>query len=453
MYQVFVPIDDREKPVGDRCYVPEDLFGELERRAAARTAEPQGWLLNGALYRGSLAWEATPERLSFTELRVMINLLVLGRQVHVRIPLGHEGVQLAAGGAVLEGRPLLMQWPMKGGDFEFNVADPGQYRLELSLKPEVQSRNDFAAFDLRIPRLATSRLELSVPRDAPAIDVLSAAGLVTRQIEPSRIVAQIGPADRLRIRWVEGAERGMGSPAINVDELLHLKVQPGAMVLESLWRLKVVEGRARQLCLAADPRLRLLPTDAARSWLARVETAADRPQRISFHLARPLAGQLALRADFLVADSQGVGNVRLPYLEATDARTVKRWLAVSIDPGMQFSQQGAERLQAVAVSAFQTAWGDAKIQPRFVHGLSSADPPWSLSVRPDPPRTAAEQTLTLGFGLGAIETFLEAQLTTRPGARFQYRIFAPKTWKSNWFPCGMTAPSASPDGPGDQTAR
>ena len=135
---MFIPIDDHEKPVGDRCYVPEDFYSEIQRRAASSTADAQGWLLAGALYRGTLAWEAAPEKLSFSELKITYDLRVFGRRIRVRIPLGHEGVQMAPGGAVLEGRPIGLTWPAADGDLEFDVADPGQYRLELAA-PDVKA--------------------------------------------------------------------------------------------------------------------------------------------------------------------------------------------------------------------------------------------------------------------------------------------------------------------------
>ena len=333
---------------------------------------------------------------------------------------------MTPGGAVLEGRAIGLTWPASGGGLEFEVADPGQYRLELSLAPDVQSRDGITTFDLRIPRLATSRLELATPGDAPAIEVPLAAGSVTREAEPPRVVAQLGPADRLRIRWPEGAERSTGNPAIDVEELLWLKIKPGAAVLETLLKFKVVRGHARQIRLAVDPHLQLLPSTSDGSWVGSMETAAGPLRRLTFQPAHPFTDSFSLRADFLMTDSIGVGNLRLPYLETIDVRTERRWLAVSVDPEMQFDQHAAEPLAAVAVPVFLAAWGAAATQPRFVYRLTSPDPAWSLSVQPSPAHTTAEQTLTLGFAPGKIQVFLDARLTTWTGRCFQYRIRAPK---------------------------
>ena len=298
------------------------LYSELERRAASGSTDSQDWLLTGALYRGDPCLGDCAEKLSFAELKITYDLRVFGRQVRVRIPLGHEGVRMAPGGAVLEGRAIGLTWPASGGDLEFEVADPGQYRLELSLAPDVQSRDGITTFDLRIPRLATSRLELAAPGDAPAVEVPLAAGSVsrlelaapgdapavevplaagsvTRDAEPPRVVAQLGPADRLRIRWPEGAERSTGNPAIDVEELLWLKINPGAAVLETLLKFKAVRGHARQVRLAVDPHLQLLPSTSDGSWVAqhgnggRSVATAHVPTRASVHRFVRVAGGLS----------------------------------------------------------------------------------------------------------------------------------------------------------------
>ena len=43
VHNVFIPTDAQEKPTGDKWYVPEGLFGQLQRLAAARSNPPQGW--------------------------------------------------------------------------------------------------------------------------------------------------------------------------------------------------------------------------------------------------------------------------------------------------------------------------------------------------------------------------------------------------------------------------
>ena len=424
VYSVFLPIDDKQQPAGDKVYVPEGLYGVLQRLAAARAKEPQGWQLTGAAYRTSLAWQAVPEELAMGELKVVFDLQVLGRNVDVRIPLAHEGVRLVPGGALLDGRPIQPDWPEGSDRLVFPVAEPGPCRVELSLRPVLQAAGGLVTFEMKIPRVAVSRLEAAIPQDAPGLEVPSALGPVVREGQPPRIAAELGPTDRLRIRWPQGAAPGPG-PALAVEELLWLKVNPGSVVLDALLKFTVVEGHARQFELAADPRLQRFPLEREHSPIAQVKELPGQPQTLRFELSRPVAEPFAVPLSFLLTKSSGVGNLRLPYLAVANARTTKRWMAVSVDPELQYEQQGGERLQAVAVPAFLAAWGGSKAQPAFVHAVSSPRPDWSLATRPVPPHTTAEQSLAVSLGPQGAQVILDARLLTRSGTAFQYKISAP----------------------------
>jgi len=277
---------------------------------------------------------------------------------------------------------------------------------------------------MKIPRVAVSRLEAAIPQDAPGLEVPSALGPVVREGQPPRIAAELGPTDRLRIRWPQGAGRGMG-PTLDVEELLWLRVNPGSVVLDALLKFTVVEGRARQFELAVDPRLQRFPLEGEHSLIAQVKELPGQPQTLRFELARPVAEPFAVPVSFLLTKSSGVGNLRLPYLAVANARTTKRWMAVSVDPELQYEQQGAERLQPVAVPEFLAAWGGSKAQPAFAHAVSLPRPEWSIATRPVPPHTTAEQSLAVSLGHQSAQVILDARLLTKSGATFQYKISAP----------------------------
>jgi hypothetical protein len=404
--------------------VPERFYSELERLAAAPPGEPQRVELAGAIYRGTLAWQSTPEELAVQDFRAIYDVRVEGRQVRVRLPVGGEGARLVPGGALLDGRPLAVRPGVEGG-LEFDVADPGQYRLELSFRPVLQTSGGMLGFEMQVPRIATAQLELAIPRDAPPIETPTALGTMTRQVDPSRLVVRLGPTDRLVLRWQERTGRVPGGAMLDVDQLLWLKIQPGAVVLETVLRCRMLQGRVRRMELAADPRLRLAPLEGDRSWLGHVETIPGVPQSFRFELAPTAPDQFTAELSFLLAERSGVGNLRLPQLEVSGARTTRRWLAVSVDPGLQHEQQGADRLQAVAVPMFMAAWGPAKSEPLAAYSLPTAEPSWSITTRPAPTRTTVEQTLTVHVGHAAAHVLLEAQLICQPGPRYQYRLLDP----------------------------
>ena len=233
MYRVLVPIDAKKKPTGGKVYVPEPLYQELYRRAAAPTEKPQGWLILGATYRGVLAAEAGSGRLAVDTLRAQYDLQVFGRATRVRVPLRAEGANLLPNGVLLDGRAIEPEWNPDATVLAFEVAEPGEYRLEVLLRPTMRGAVGPAGFDVAIPRVARSRLELTLPDDAPPVEVPSACGAVRVEKAPRRLsadrlakkdplclLADLGPADRLTVRWHEGAASGTVGPAVDVEQLV-----------------------------------------------------------------------------------------------------------------------------------------------------------------------------------------------------------------------------------------
>ena len=123
---------------------------------------------------GMGSWEATAERLVLTELTATFNLDVLSPSPSIRVSFGDEGPDLLSEGVLLDGRPIPFE--LQEGTLVFQAPEPGPHRLDLSLRPDTQTGETNSGFDLAIPRLATSRLDLMIPPDAPDIDVRSAVG-------------------------------------------------------------------------------------------------------------------------------------------------------------------------------------------------------------------------------------------------------------------------------------
>jgi len=424
VHQVFIPIDEKQQPVGDKYYVAETLFSRLQAMAPNPWEESRGCLIQSAVYRGTLRARAAPEGLALADFRASFDLEVIGRQVHVQIPLGRDGVEPLPDGITLEGRPIQPVWPDEDGALAFEVAEPGKYRLELALKAKAEGSGAGSLFDMRIPRLAGARLELSVPTDAPEIEFPSALGSVVREPDPARVVVRLGPTDRLQIHWPDAAQAG-DRPLVDVEQLLWLKFQPGSVVLDAQLSFKVLQGRVREVRLATDPRLQLFPGKSDPALVAQVSVSAGDPQLVRFELSRPVSDRLVLPVTFVLRGASGMGNYRLPLLEPIGARTTRRWLAVGADPALEPTPHEDKRLPSVAVPAFQAAWGGTRQAPLWVWELPSPRPNWSLSTRPVPARVTAEQRLLWSFGARTARALLEATVVSPPGAIFQYHVAAP----------------------------
>lgn len=425
VHRVFVPVDKEKQPTGEKCYVPQELYNQLHRRAAAAAAKPQGWMITAATYQGVLSKETSPERLVVEQLKASFDLQVFDLIARVRIPFLREGAILLPEGALLDGRVIQPEWESDGGVLVFEVREPGEYRLELSLRPTMRPGGAPAGFDLSIPRLATSRLELRLPPGAPPIEVPSATGSILYRDQPPRLVAELGPSDRLTVRWPDGTGPGETAPTVDVEELLWLKVAPGSVVVDARFKFKLIEGQVPQLQLATDPRLRLDRVEADGQPVDKPRTAAGQPQIVTLPWPRPDAKTTVVDATFLLKGTSGVGNLRLPALKALGARPTRRWLAVWVDPTLKYESQPSERQEAVAVPDFLGAWGAAPTQPSFAYRLGPDPTDWSMRTWPGEPQTTVEQTLALSFDRDGTEVHFDAELETTAGYNFQYRLTAP----------------------------
>lgn len=423
--RVFIPIDDDKQPTGGKYYVPVTFYDQLYRRAAEASEKPQGWLIAGATYRGSLAKAPTSDGLVVEELRASFDLKVFGGPGRVEIPLRREGVNLLPDGSLLDGRPIQPEWKPGGEGLTVDVSQPGRCRLELALRPTVAAAGTTSGFELTIPRLATSRLELALPPDAPAVEVPSAMGSIRRTVEPSQLVAELGPTDRLTVRWPGRNGSGAGAAAVDVEQLFWLSVRPGSVVVDAKLQFKVIEGHMQVIELAADPRLRLLPAHGADSPSVQIRTVPGQSQIVVLRWPQPVADTASVETSFLWTGSSGVGSIRLPQLQVRGARPTRRWLAVSVDPALEHELPSSGRFEALAVPDFLAAWGAAESAPLFAYRLGLDEDAWSMSTRPPETRTEVDQTLSLTFDRAEAEVHLDARLTTTAGYVFQHRVRAP----------------------------
>jgi len=423
-YRVLTPIDAEKRPVGDKVFVPEALYQTLYRRQSAPAAQG-GWLLADAEYRGVLGSETAPGRLTIDALHAQYDLRTFDRAVKVGIPFGAEGGGLLPTGVLLDGRELESHWDHASGALEFEAPEPGRHRLELWLRPRIHVEGDASWFAAAIPRVPAARLQLSLPAELPTVEVPSARGEVRMESHPPRLSAELGPADRLTVRWSEIASAATG-PAVDVQQLIWMKIRPGSVVAVVKFMFRVLDGQTRQIRLSVDPRLRLLPLMGDDPPTVQLGPETGQSRLLALQWPRPIADPTTLEATFLLSGATGVGKFHLPLIEVLDARCTRRWMAVSVDPALDHEeQQPAAPLEPVAISDFAASWGALETKPSAAYRLPAEASDWTVSTRPSEPRAVVDQTLTLSYGPKRVDVLLEARIAINSGYLFQYRLSAP----------------------------
>ena len=113
----------------------------------------------------------------------------------------------------LDDRAVQPEWETDGSALLLEIAEPGEYRLELTLRPTVQPGNRASGFDLAIPRVPTARLEFTVPAGGPRVEFPSALGAVRWEEVAVALDRRIGPQRSPRRQLADAAPAGARPPS------------------------------------------------------------------------------------------------------------------------------------------------------------------------------------------------------------------------------------------------
>ncbi len=406
-YRVFVPVDAEQRPTEGKLQVPEAFYRELHRRAAMREGGAGAWLLGDLCVQGELSRDVTRDQFTVDVLRMVGTLQVFAPDVRVRLPLRRDQTVLPAEVVMLDGEPVEARWSELGDALEFEVALPGRYRLELGIRP----RNTKRGVEMALPPAPSSRLELLVPPGAPEPTVLGALGQTRWQSDPRRLSADLGSTDRLAIEWIAPP-----SVAIDCDQLLWWRTAPGAASIDVRLRLRVVEGQTDQIAIVTEAALqpRFVPTDDGP--VMETELVGADSRRLLFRWPQPISGERSL--DFTLLPTAPTGVLWAPRIEVADARTTRRWLAVSLDPLLRGEAQDAESAELIAPSDFAAQWGGNLLPPSLALRLP-ANEPWRWRVSPRTATLDADQLHTVVVSEEAASVALDARVRPAGAAIFQ----------------------------------
>ncbi len=405
-YRVFVPVDDQQRPVEGKLQVPEAFYRELHRRAAIREGGAASWLLGDICYQGELSRDVSRDQFTVDLVRMTGHLQVFAADVRVRLPLRRDQTVLPTEVVSLDGEPVEARWDDSGEALEFDVASPGRYLLELGMRPRRSQRG----LEMAIPRSLSARIELLVPAGAPEPTVLGALGRVRWEREPRRLSADLGSTDRLAIEWISAPPA-----AIDCDQLLWWRTSPGAAELDVRLRLRVVEGRTDQITIVTDAGLQPRFAGTGDGPIMETELIGADSQRLRFRWPQPRSGEVSL--DFTLLPGTPPGSLWAPRIDIADARTTRRWLAVSLDPLLRGEAQDAELAELIAPPEFAAEWGGSPSPPSLALRLP-ANGPWRWRVSPRTATLDADQLQTVVVSEESAAVALDARVRPAGAALF-----------------------------------
>ncbi len=424
---ILAPLNKDDKP---EYYVPEPFCQELLRRASQIEAEAPEWLLREANYQARLNWQATGEPLTVAEFTVEFTLEILKANEKVAIPLGKTVDDWSLEAAWLDGRRI-NDYTWGDGEFAFSADPVERCELKLQLQPIPGWGIGEGGFQLSIPPLATSRLKLAIPADAPRIEVPTATGRLVHG--PLNLEADLGPVDRLEVKWQPTGRAN----ATRVSELIWLNVTLGGALVDAQFHFDRGRDFRDELEVLHDPRLVLRGYEIEGARLDHVESLDDAGQMQSPNFkGRPLVRQrlsltevasskVIVRGQFVVRDASGVGSLRLPTLRTSGFEVSRRWVAATVGPTLQYEHASLGQVGAIGTDEFVASWMGDVDPPTVAVRLDSDDASFELTTRPKPPRSTATWQMSVGYGLNATQFRYRATVDTTDGYLFQHRLSVP----------------------------
>ena len=409
------------------------MYNQLLRHSALHQYEPHGVLIESAIYRAMLDWKANRTQLKVVDLSAEFNVHVFDVTSPVLLSLSEPSSDASAGPIQLKSirlndrllDPATYHWQPDRRTLSLLVNQPGKHRIKLAWQPRLTKGDQSTGFDIDVAPLSCATVELTLPSDAPTVSIPSSRGRIVSDESSGRLTADLGPSTQWSVRWPNDAVP-RSQRRIEIDQLLLLDVQPGAVRLTDRIKFRVVEGVARQIVLQVDPRLRLLPFDAD-SPVKSARIHSGEPSLVVLELADPTQKRGVIDVNFLMKGTHGVGKLRLPHIGQQTSRHTRRWLGVVVDPALQVDVSAVEGVDPISLAEFRGLWGSPfEHPPKLAFRLSPEEVDWSMSSRRVKPQTLVDQMLVLRFDRFKLRYDFQADLTITSGLALRYRVALPQ---------------------------
>ena len=421
---LLVPVDEKGQPSGDYVYVPRALYQAMHSPAVFSRVLPRAWMIQSASYEVTLRSLQQPEEgTSAAEVVADYELEVSKGVREVRLPLAREGARLRE--ATLEGRTIYPLWDADGRALAFDVGTAGRLRLTLSFRPLIQDHGPISGFEIGIPAFPRSRLRVKTDGNVEDLLLPTAAGAVSRRAAAGEVSADLGPVDKLSVHWKNPELAEAPASGIAASELFLVKVQPSSVMVDARFTFHVREGVLRQVALLADPRWRLLPMPPGEP-VVRHEIQEGAIQTIRLELDQAYRDEVTVQASFLLEETRGLGDLRLPRLQTAAARASTPWVGVWLAPGLELTVLSSLQARPQDVAEFLSHWGATEATPCHAVRAPLEESSRLLAIRAASPRKAAEQEMQISLGAETARVSFRAWLRIQDSDCVQQRISVPR---------------------------
>lgn len=410
--RVIIPIDNEKQPVGDYVYVEPPLYDALIRSSDGDSQQDQ-YLLTSATYSIPEPPRLANDAASFDEIIIRLEFETLRPEVAVQLPLRRSQLHLIERRALLDGRPLALDWSAEGDWLSLTAQRPGKHRLELVVGALAEKTETGALLKFNIPRINASRVQILA--ECPETTTIRSAAGAARRLDNGGMEFDLGPAGEIDLLWPfePGQEARVDEPV--VTQLVLWRMQPNSVVADARFHIRSAAGKLSDLTITADRRLRLLPrSPAAAATHGVVSDENTGGTRIEFAAGTTEA---TVELSWAWEGATGVGAMNLPKLHLGSGQ-VQAWTAIALNSELEL--ESPLQTSEPALEEFLSRWGAAPEGELLA--LDRDQPIPVISLRPKSSGVRADERLTYSVSQRLVKAEFEVALNGLPRLTFQHRL-------------------------------
>ena len=432
LHVVYIPTDKNRKPVGEKVYLSETFYTELLKRVN-QNAKPFGdWILQKALYSGSLTHESPNG--SDSNWRLRYELETFAQKTTVFLPLHRSDAEWEPF-ASLDGDPIPVRWSKDGIGCIVVVDEPGKYQLTFRCTPKTLPKGQNASIQLRIPRISNATLVLTKSKnggkdvETENYRTLSIQGATERVEGDDKLQARLQNTNRLHVQWkVENNNDTNNLPTI--DRRQYMKVDSSGVLL--FVQLKVIPTAKSLSHLTLE-----LPNGAEDiEWHiqnATVETAGESQRNLhTVQFNTPIEKPTILQVQFRLPKGISIGKLTVPYVRILHAKVLANsWGIFTAADWACTVSRGDKKIVTdplLFMAGFRVAETEENLfsHPQIAFNTSEPETPVSCTIWPKTPILSVKETMSVTLREERVNLLYRVEGKTEQGSLMQLRLRIPK---------------------------